>query len=495
MSQPTRRRRDRGSGGADVREKGKAQTEQSQARAPLPVSLWAFVSVAAFLGAAVYLINPLLSLPPSPSANRPIIATDLVPYILGADFLACREYQQQQHHEETLRQHCCAAGVTLIPCEDGTLQKRLQLDIKARYDAVYQDLAQRANANESKAFGSDDELVGHVDKHTLQALRQRQEQTFVSTDADWKQRIRHTVPHYSQQFLRVAKHLRDQLAVLNTLPDDQQPLRDYNLTHALSQLSHANPVARFMDLSGRMHVPPQLQQALLVLFNATATPTLRDVYTVFPHLDPAHSTPELPSADDLLAPVMHTRRFMVPDEWIYFYSTMALKSCEVYTQEYVRGLALYLARRAGSPAAVVLEIAAGNGRLTDALNKELDGTLRVVASDIAGPTGAYVFPTPVARESHSASLARLRPRIVLCSWMPKDLDLSAAVRDTDSVVEYVLIGETDYGVSGEPRLTWGVPDADWTGDWERHDLHQLSALQIALRAGLSRGEGGGSSNE
>lgn len=54
-----------------------------------------------------------------------------------------------------------------------------------------------------------------------------------------------------------------------------------------------------------------------------------------------------------------------------------------------------------------------------------------------------------------AALAAHEPQIVLSSWMPMGRDWTAAVRRTPSVREYVLIGEADYGICGDPWLTWG----------------------------------------
>ena len=47
------------------------------------------------------------------------------------------------------------------------------------------------------------------------------------------------------------------------------------------------------------------------------------------------------------------------------------------------------------------------------------------------------------------------PDVVLCCWQPMGVDWTAAMRARASVREYVLVGETDDGICGEPWATWG----------------------------------------
>ncbi|KAL2642051.1 hypothetical protein R1flu_009638 [Riccia fluitans] len=43
----------------------------------------------------------------------------------------------------------------------------------------------------------------------------------------------------------------------------------------------------------------------------------------------------------------------------------------------------------------------------------------------------------------------------MVSWMPMGVDWTAPMRTTVSVLEYILIGEMDDGICGDPWLTWG----------------------------------------
>ena len=172
---------------------------------------------------------------------------------------------------------------------------------------------------------------------------------------------------------------------------------------------------------------------------------------------------------------------------------------EVLVREHVRALAAYLRRRArellapGTSPLVVLEVGAGDGRLARHL------TRAVRDMDAADPT--VVSPTVVffAVDDHSSSRRRRQrgddpslpslrrpeppgpqtgvlrvdalvaianagtptvaaipiPDVVLCCWQPMGVDWTAAMRARASVREYVLVGETDDGICGEPWATWG----------------------------------------
>ena len=61
----------------------------------------------------------------------------------------------------------------------------------------------------------------------------------------------------------------------------------------------------------------------------------------------------------------------------------------------------------------------------------------------------------VLQERHDEALQRHAPDLVLCCWQPLGMDLTAAMRATPSVREYVLVGEADSGMCGHHQLTWG----------------------------------------
>ena len=150
-----------------------------------------------------------------------------------------------------------------------------------------------------------------------------------------------------------------------------------------------------------------------------------------------------------------------------------------------------------------------------------------VATDMAGSTGDVTRSFPVEVAEVQPALARHQPHVVLASWMsistertgentkqtrwagqsPPDRrpprvavcrgararakpgnDWTAWMRKTPSVLEYVLIGEVDMGVSGRPWETWGVPTGreppsavpPFRADgFDRWDLGALSVLQSA----------------
>ena len=172
---------------------------------------------------------------------------------------------------------------------------------------------------------------------------------------------------------------------------------------------------------------------------------------------------------------------------------------EVFVREHVRALAAYLRRRARellhpgtATPLVVLEVGAGDGRLARHL------TEAVRDMDAADPTVASPSVVFFAVDDHSSVRRRRRrrpvnpperpespepseppgvlgvdalvaianagtptvtaipiPDVVLCCWQPMGVDWTAAMRARASVREYVLVGETDDGICGEPWATWG----------------------------------------
>mmetsp|Transcript_38137 Transcript_38137/g.99014 ORF Transcript_38137/g.99014 Transcript_38137/m.99014 type:complete len:235 (-) Transcript_38137:41-745(-) len=58
-------------------------------------------------------------------------------------------------------------------------------------------------------------------------------------------------------------------------------------------------------------------------------------------------------------------------------------------------------------------------------------------------------------QSFEKALSEFQPDVVLVSWQPMGQDWTAAIRATPSVAEYILIGEIDDGICGQPWATWG----------------------------------------
>ncbi|XP_024393683.1 uncharacterized protein [Physcomitrium patens] len=161
---------------------------------------------------------------------------------------------------------------------------------------------------------------------------------------------------------------------------------------------------------------------------------------------------------------------------------------EVFTREHVAGLACYLRTRAAEfelSVMDVLEVGAGSGRLSYHLNKYLSQlftknqgpVVRVVATD----SGVRGLDGPsVKKEDAIDAISTRKTQIIISSWMPRSVDWTAHMRVQQSVLEYILIGETDNGICGCPWKTWGF-SSPW--DWSDSDDSDFDAsVSIALQS-------------
>jgi hypothetical protein len=138
---------------------------------------------------------------------------------------------------------------------------------------------------------------------------------------------------------------------------------------------------------------------------------------------------------------------------------------EVLNAEFVDGLAAYLVARAKAirsgkaSTTTILEVGAGTGKLSHFLKKGVDQLVNEKLEIIATDSGSWEHGThhPVELMGHEEALDRYSPDIVIASWMPNDVDWTQDMRDTPSVVEYLLIGEGPGGNCGDDWLTWGSP--------------------------------------
>lgn len=119
---------------------------------------------------------------------------------------------------------------------------------------------------------------------------------------------------------------------------------------------------------------PELEEYFKI-FNASYLPSHSDLIEVFPWLNPSVLEPTHPDAkfsQDVA--LSENLSYSTPLDWIFYFSNRLNKVCEVFTQEYVRGLARYLAHRikvlleskktiSGNDVITVAEVGAGNGRL------------------------------------------------------------------------------------------------------------------------------------
>jgi len=156
-------------------------------------------------------------------------------------------------------------------------------------------------------------------------------------------------------------------------------------------------------------------------------------------------------------------------EWIWskFFSLKEKNPVfELLTKEFVESFSNYLEARIqelspkdGSPV-TILEVNAGNGRLTHFLKQRLDnkvpGKFVITATDsYSGEFDITPF-FPVEAIDYKKALQIHKPQIVISCWMPYATDFSQDFRSTPSVQEYIVIGENE--VVGDPWKTWGLED-------------------------------------
>lgn len=173
---------------------------------------------------------------------------------------------------------------------------------------------------------------------------------------------------------------------------------------------------------------------------------------------------------------------------------------EVLNAEYIRALGDYFVQRISAYGGttehptVLLEVGSGDGRLVHFLKEYLDtkipGQFTIIATDSGKAAVGTRFP--VEQADYTDALQAHQPTIVISSWMPQGVDFSQGMRNTASVQEYILIGETDGGACGHTWETWGVPDWDnedpgedysqapYEKDgFQREDLDDVSKNQVS----------------
>lgn len=195
-----------------------------------------------------------------------------------------------------------------------------------------------------------------------------------------------------------------------------------------------------------------------------------------------------------------TKAFTNWDQWYQFCRDKENPVFEFFNEEYLNAFADYFVDKIQEHGAseerplVILEIGAGNGRLSHFLRQKLEerapGQIKVIATD----SGEWSLKSnfPVEQLKHDEAMEKYSPDIVVFSWMPYKEDSSKDIRKFDSVQEYILIGETDGGCCGDKWETWGRQSWSWDEDekegkkippyeadgFEREYLADLSDLQI-----------------
>jgi hypothetical protein len=143
---------------------------------------------------------------------------------------------------------------------------------------------------------------------------------------------------------------------------------------------------------------------------------------------------------------------------------------EVLNKEFISALGDYFSQRAAALGATkespitVLEVGAGNGRLTHFLRKSLEekcpGKINIIATD----NGSWGLQErfPVEKISHKEALEKYNPKIVIFSWMPYEEDITNDFRSAKNVDEYILIGDSE--CCGDEWRTWGHDDGTHRGE-------------------------------
>ena len=156
----------------------------------------------------------------------------------------------------------------------------------------------------------------------------------------------------------------------------------------------------------------------------------------------------------------------VCDVWKEFISgkLFGWRMYELITKELVDAIALHIGSlRSGNHRLNVLEVGAGNGRLSYFLSKALcahgSGDVSLACTDL-GSRGLDLecgTAFSVERLDCEGALAKYQPQVVLACWMELGQDWTEAFRACHSIQQYILIGEADSSVCGRPYETWGIP--------------------------------------
>jgi hypothetical protein len=139
----------------------------------------------------------------------------------------------------------------------------------------------------------------------------------------------------------------------------------------------------------------------------------------------------------------------------------------ILTKENVEAIGEYLVSRMAAYRAqgiidpVIVEVGAGNGRLSHFLNKKFatqNAGMHITPTDDASWSevshGESVHEHfPVERYESQDAMKHFKPTIVLCSMMTPDTDLSIFFRENPNVQEYILLGHK--GGTGDEWKTHG----------------------------------------
>ena len=430
---------------------------------------------------------------PSGDNNDLVKDFDTVVRVLVKDFLTVSANPLQQTHVKY----------------DSLPYSRIEREIKDRYELLYQEAVRSAGIpSQASDFPASDLENSFAESEWLPVLREAHRASFVATRANWRDLLKKMDRGLEKDFLSGAANLRASHELLRALePPPPQCTGSLFFLLIFPSARRVRPddfsfvVAvggSFTDVAideARLPTRSKETEIYFKMFNVTYLPTVAEVYEMFPWLHPEADRPKFTEGDISETP---QERFITSAPFTYFFSNHLNKVCEIFTQEYIRGLARYLGHRVTSilqadpklTSVSVAEIGAGNGRLSHFLRVFLDelpgvkGLYQLVATDLAGNIGDFARMFPVEGQDHKQTLRKWRPQLVICSWMTMQVDLTHSLRTSKYVQEYVLIGEIDYGVSGKALETWGLGGKGqkplYTKEgFQRIALENLSLLQLA----------------
>lgn len=134
-----------------------------------------------------------------------------------------------------------------------------------------------------------------------------------------------------------------------------------------------------------------------------------------------------------------------------------INNYQVYTKEFISSLAAYIISRGLK----VLEVRAGDGRLSFFLKKYLDNAqIEIITTDIKDweDRGKANESFEVERIGYEEALEKyaVEPILILSCWMNVDVNWTADFRANPFVKEYILIG--DIARTGGYGKKWQLPD-------------------------------------
>lgn len=211
-------------------------------------------------------------------------------------------------------------------------------------------------------------------------------------------------------------------------------------------------------------------------------------------LKDSSSLPKYSELNEELKSVFQRNLFIKGDDpdyekWKRFVENKESPVYEIWTEEYIEGLSNYLVERAeslqtlGKKPLTVLEVGAGDGKLSHFLQQKLEEKLPGVFKIIATDSGEDKIKTdcPIEIIDYKQALNKYQPAVVICSWMPLGVDFTAVFRATPSVREYILIGEIN-GCCGN-RQTWGYAyekdgfEKEWPDDLQEYQVSRINLSQ------------------